>query len=83
MEIMRDMDKGLYSKYIVMKADKAEEVTPGLFTGRQIEGDCFVLRPDRDPAAVSALCEYADTTTNLQLAADIYAWLARLEQRHD
>jgi hypothetical protein len=77
---MKDMDKGLYSKYIVMKADDAVEMNEtGLYQGHQIEGECFVLRPDRDPAAMAAMREYAEETTNLQLAADIYEWLAGIE----
>lgn len=73
-----DASKGLYNKYIVIKAEEAEEVTPGLFLGRQIDGDCFVLRPDRDHAARAALREYAEETTNLKLAAEIYDWLVRI-----
>lgn len=60
--------KGLYVKYNVTKIETGETVY-----------DCFVLRPDRDPAAVVALVAYADTTTNLQLAADIRGWLASIE----
>lgn len=79
---MKDADKGLYSKYVVMKEAKTLKLF-GLCIGRRIDGDCFVMRPDRDEAAISALCEYADTTKNLQLAANIYEWLARLEANYD
>ena len=63
---MDDMNRGLYSKYIVTKAD-----------GTPLDGDCFVLRPDRDAAARCALIEYAAQTPNEALAADIEAWLER------
>lgn len=64
---MGDMDKGLYSKYRVTKAD-----------GTPLDGDCFVLRPDRDPAAVKALLAYAASTTNEELSSDIRVWLASI-----
>lgn len=64
---MEDKEKGLYAKYIVMHAD-----------GRPLEGDCFVLRPDRDEAAQRALAEYAAATDNPNLAQDIWDWLERL-----
>ena len=59
-----DGKRGLYSKYKVTKAD-----------GTPLDGDCFVLRPDRDEAAISALEAYADATNNENLAADIREWL--------
>ncbi len=59
-----DGDRGLYVKYNVVKADTGETVY-----------DCFVLRPDRDPAAVNALRAYADATQNKALASDIIKWI--------
>ena len=37
--------------------------------------ECFVLRPDRDPAAKAALLAYADATDNVALADDIRRWM--------
>ena len=55
---------GLKRKYIVLKSD----------TGEAVES-CFVLRPDRDPAAVAALRAYAEATENKTLADDIICWV--------
>ena len=55
---------GLKLKFLVFKAD----------TGERIE-NCFVLRPDKDPAAVEALRAYAEATDNKTLADDIYNWV--------
>lgn len=62
-----DSERGLYQKYIVRHAD-----------GRELDGQCFVLRPDRDVFARFALEEYARCIWNKTLAADIYAWLDRI-----
>ena len=59
-----DAYKGLKAKYLVFKAD----------TGEMVE-NCFVLRPDKDPAAVEALRAYANVTDNETLAEDIYNWV--------
>lgn len=56
--------EGLRCKYIVRKAD----------TGEGVDG-CFVLRPDRDRAAVAALRAYAAATDNDVLATDILNWV--------
>lgn len=63
-----DAKRGLYVKYEVRKKDTGELVN-----------DCFVLRPDRDPAARYALLIYAWTTPNLLLSGDIINWLRDLE----
>jgi phage repressor protein C with HTH and peptisase S24 domain len=42
--------------------------------------DGFVLRPDRDPAAMAAMKEYAKTTENRQLAEDIWKRLREKEK---
>ena len=55
---------GLKGKYLVFKAD----------TGERVE-NCFVLRPDKDTAAVEALRTYANATENKTLADDIYNWV--------
>ena len=55
---------GLKLKFLVFKAD----------TGERIE-NCFVLRPDKDRAAVEALRAYAEATDNKTLAEDIYNWV--------
>lgn len=62
---MSDNEKGLYGKYIVHKND----LTPVY--------DCFVLEPDKDPAAVAALRAYAAATGNKALAQDIYDWVGK------
>ena len=56
--------EGLRCKYIVRKADTLEGVD-----------GCFVLRPDRDRAAVAALRAYAAATDNDDLATDILNWV--------
>gem|GEM_PF-5962791 len=59
-------DNGLYAKYRVYKNNSGEPVE-----------NCFVLQPEKDPAAVEALRVYAGATTNKQLAEDILSWIAR------
>lgn len=59
---------GLKGKYLVFKADTGEQVS-----------NCFVLRPDKDTAAVEALRAYANTTDNKTLAEDIYNWVGKGE----
>ena len=61
-----DAYKGLKAKYLVFKAD----------TGESVE-NCFVLRPDKDPAAVEALRVYASATDKETLAKDIYNWVGK------
>lgn len=55
---------GLYNKYVVFRNKDGSLVT-----------NCFVLRPDKDPAAVAALRAYAQATDDAKLAADIYKWI--------
>lgn len=55
---------GLYGKYTVLKNEDGSLVT-----------NCFVLRPEKDPAAVAALRAYAATTDNAELADDIINWV--------
>lgn len=56
---------GLKRKYVVLKSDSGETVE-----------NCFVLRPDKDKAAIAALLAYADATKNQVLAADIRQWIS-------
>lgn len=63
-----DAYKGLKAKYLVFKADTGERV-----------GNCFVLCPDKDPAAVEAIRAYASVTYNETLAEDIYNWVGKGE----
>lgn len=63
-----DAYEGLKAKYLVFKAD----------TGEKVE-NCFILRPDKDAAAVEALRAYANATDNKTLAEDIYS-LVRIAQ---
>ena len=63
-----DAYKGLKAKYLVFKADTGERV-----------GNCFVLRPDKDPAALEAIRAYASATYNETLAEDIYNWVGKGE----
>ena len=63
-----DVYSGLKAKYLVFKGD----------TGEKLE-NCFVLRPEKDPAAVEALRAYARATGNQTLAEDIYNWVGRGE----
>ena len=70
--MMADENRGLYSKYNVTKAN-----------GDPLDGDCFVLRPDRDPAAWYALSAYAAYTPNYELARDIRTWLKGIGKPED
>ena len=59
---------GLKGKYLVFKADTGEQVV-----------NCFVLRPDKDTAAVEALRTYATVTDNKTLSDDINHWVGEGE----
>lgn len=63
-----DCYNGLKRKFLVFKSD----------TGEMIE-NCFVLRPDKDPAAVEALRAYAKATDNETLSTDIINWVGAEE----
>jgi hypothetical protein len=65
-----DAYKGLKRKFLVFKSG----------TGEMVE-NCFVLRPDKDPAAVEALRAYARATDNATLSADIVNWVGEGEER--
>lgn len=62
------MPNGLKFKYNVTRVEDGSPVY-----------DCFVLRPDKDPAACAALKAYADATTNNELCEDIREWVAEIE----
>ena len=63
---MNSKEKGLYGKYTVTRNDLTQD-------------DCFVLKPNKDPAARIALKAYAEATTNKALAQDIYNWIGESE----
>lgn len=67
---MSDQTKGLYNKYQITNRD----------TGKEAEGDYFVLKPTNDPAARAALMAYAEATDNEQLAAEISVWVSMLPE---
>lgn len=51
------------------------------FLGKdEVVRDCFVLRPDKDPAALVALRTYAETTPNQKLGTDLLAWIRGVEE---
>lgn len=58
--------EGLHGKYLVYKAK----------TGERVE-NAFVLRPDKDEAAIAALRAYAVATENKELAEDIFRWVGK------
>lgn len=61
-------NQGLYNKYQITNRE----------TGKEAEGDYFVLKPAKDPAARAALLAYAETTDNKQLAMDIVFWVTAI-----
>lgn len=67
---MKDNERGLYSKYTVIKNA----------TGEPIDGDSFILRPDIDLAAREALRAYMMNTINPELRKDLQTWLSRLAE---
>ncbi|MCP1134365.1 hypothetical protein NKT34_13755 [Paenibacillus polysaccharolyticus] len=67
---MSDANKGLYNKYTVINRE----------TGKEAEGDYFILKPGKDKAARMALLEYAASTDNTLLAVDLYVWVKKLEE---
>lgn len=69
-EPVKDDYPGSKVKYRVFKAEDNSPVE-----------NCFVLRPDRDPAARIALSIYAVYTENQQLKKDINGWLDKLDRQ--
>ncbi|TYA10972.1 hypothetical protein FRY98_24715 [Paenibacillus faecis] len=67
---MGDLNKGLYNKYQIINRE----------TGREVEGDYFVLKPATDPAARAALEAYAEATNNENLKVDLFAWLETMPE---
>lgn len=65
---MGDQNKGLYNKYRVINRE----------TGKEADGEYFVLKPANDPAARKALLAYARATDNIQLGADITVWISNI-----
>lgn len=68
-----DQERGLYAKYRVERVD-----------GKPI-GEVFVLEPERDPYAASALEGYAMECdmTHQALADDVLAMAQRCRDRHE
>jgi hypothetical protein len=64
-----DSERGLYNKYKILDCE----------TGEEKQGSYFVLNPEKDPAAISALKRYVEMTPNRQLASDIENWLEAME----
>lgn len=67
---MSDQDRGLYNKYQIIKRE----------TGQEAEGEYFVLKPVKDPAARAALEAYAEATNNENLRVDLFAWLETMPE---
>lgn len=65
---IEEQEKGLYPKYTLINNE----------TGKNAEGEYFILKPLQDPAAVKALLAYAEHTHNKLVANDIRDWLVRL-----
>ncbi len=63
-------DRGLYRKYRIINKDN----------GRTVNDESFVLRPERDPIARTALLAYALATPNRKLAADLDRWMEKLDE---
>ena len=63
-------DEGLYDKFEVYRRDSGNPVD-----------ECFVLVPEDDAAARDALREYARSTDDDQLAAELRGWLIALDER--
>lgn len=66
---MSDQDKGLYNKYRIINRE----------TGEEVEGEYFVLQPDKDAAARPAILRYAEETENLKLSMELYKWIQRID----
>lgn len=67
----REDQLGLCCKYNVSKIEDGSPVY-----------NCFVLRPEKDPAAVIALKAYAGATQNQILSRDIYNWMTKIEKNN-
>jgi len=67
---MNRAQKGIYDKYLVIKKVDDTVIT-----------DCFILIPEKDPAAVIAMQAYAAATKDRILANDIYKWVGRPMQK--
>lgn len=65
-----DEDIGLYNKYRIAKSN-GDPIDP--------EARYFLLRYDKDPAALKALETYAKETTNANLAADLYSVITKFK----
>lgn len=59
------MEKGLYAKYALINKE----------TGEEVKGEFFILKPEKDEAARTAIIAYADSTDNQGLASDLRKWV--------
>lgn len=67
---MDEPSNGIYEKFIVIKRVDGTTIT-----------DCFVLVPEKDPAAVVAMQAYAAATENKRLADDLHKWVGKPMQK--
>lgn len=63
--------EGLYPKYKLINTN----------TGKEAEGEYFVLKPSSDFAARKALITYAEHTKDALLASDIRDWIEQLDSK--
>lgn len=63
---MSNEQSGLYEKYVVIKKVDGTTIT-----------DCFILVPEKDPAAVVAIQAYAAATSDKRLADELYKWVGK------
>lgn len=61
--------EGLYDKYVVYRRGTKQKVAP-----------VFVLKPDKDPAALEALKAYAKATKNELLADQLMEWVKEFDE---
>lgn len=66
-ERVESVGTGLYGKYTVLKNGERQD-------------DCFVLKPEVDPAATEALRTYANQTEDQELRSNIRGWLMAIDE---
>lgn len=66
---MNTTQLGIYNKYTVIDNK----------TGQPVDGAVFVLKPDKDPAALKSLETYASATDNTKLSEDIMMWIDQIQ----
>lgn len=70
-------EAGLYNKYAVFKA--GAHCVCQYYACEARVTQCFVLRPNRDPAALAALKAYASHTDDMRLRDDLENWIRSIE----